>query len=89
MKFAGVDLDKRIDEQSPVSMGITGQHYSKGLSPFVRVSGIEIKMGLKYYNYRLDDLDTTYIPHGGKDSDVFCRVDLEPNFGWNTWNMES
>ena len=46
-------------------------------------------MGLKYYNYRLDDLDTTYIPHGGKDSDVFCRVDLEPNFGWNTWNMES
>lgn len=42
--MANVDLDKRIEEQTdPELVDVKGQQYSEGVSPYVRLSGVEVR----------------------------------------------
>lgn len=56
--MANVSLDLRLEDQvPPFLVDLKGEQYSEGLSPYVRLSGVQVDINLKYYNYRLNDTD--------------------------------
>ncbi|KAK9815684.1 hypothetical protein WJX72_008072 [[Myrmecia] bisecta] len=87
LELAGVDLDLPTNLQPGVKQPATsnallvGQSYSANTYPKVRVSGVEIIVNLKYYNYKLEPNRES---SGSNKNNVICIMELEPRLQWTT-----
>ena len=81
LDIAGVELDKRLDEQSPeFSNDITGFNGAGDdidKYPYLRTSGVRLNIKVKYHNY---NLHKDNIKIGSKDT--YAIINVEPKIGW-------
>ena len=82
LDLAGIDLDKRLDEQddkfTEEIQGFNGAGNDTNTYPYVRTSGLRLNIKVKYHNYFLDkDIHTNI---GNKD--VYAVINVVPRLGW-------
>ncbi len=81
LDIAGVELDKRLDEQSPKFAndiaGFNGAGDDIDKYPHVRTSGVRLNIKVKYHNY---NLHKDHINIGSKDT--YAIINVEPKIGW-------
>ena len=81
LDIAGVELDKRLDEQSPEFAndiaGFNGAGDDIDKYPYVRTSGVRLNIKVKYHNY---NLHKDNIKIGSKDT--YAIINVEPKIGW-------
>ena len=82
LDVAGVDLDKRLDDQPNPG---TVSEAAKGVNDFyprARLSGVNIIMSFEYYHRALAPYPYTEatLP---KSDDVICLVEVEPQYVWS------
>ena len=81
LDIAGVELDKRLDEQSPKFAndiaGFNGAGDDIDKYPHVRTSGVRLNIKVKYHNY---NLHKDNINIGSKDT--YAIINVEPKIGW-------
>ena len=81
LDIAGVELDKRLDEQSPEFAnditGFNGAGDDIDKYPYLRTSGVRLNIKVKYHNY---NLHKDNIKIGSKDT--YAIINVEPKIGW-------
>lgn len=82
LDLAGIDLDKRLDEQddkfTQEIQGFNGAGNDTNTYPYVRTSGLRLNIKVKYHNYHLDkDIHTNI---GNKD--IYAVINVVPRLGW-------
>ncbi len=82
LDLAGIDLDKRLDDQgdkfTEEIQGFNGSGNDTNTYPYVRTSGLRLNIKVKYHNYFLDkDIHTNI---GNKD--VYAVINVVPRLGW-------
>lgn len=82
LDLAGIDLDKRLDDQgdkfTEEIQGFNGAGNDTNTYPYVRTSGLRLNIKVKYHNYFLDkDIHTNI---GNKD--VYAVINVVPRLGW-------
>ena len=81
LDIAGVELDKRLDEQSPEFAndiaGFNGAGDDIDKYPYLRTSGVRLNIKVKYHNY---NLHKDNINIGSKDT--YAIINVEPKIGW-------
>ena len=81
LDIAGVELDKRLDEQSPEFAnditGFNGAGDDIDKYPYLRTSGVRLNIKVKYHNY---NLHKDHIKIGSKDT--YAIINVEPKIGW-------
>ena len=81
LDIAGVELDKRLDEQSPEFAnditGFNGAGNDTDKYPYVRTSGVRLNIKVKYHNY---NLHKDNIKIGNQDT--YAIINVEPKIGW-------
>jgi hypothetical protein len=82
LDLAGIDLDKRLDDQgdkfTEEIQGFNGAGNDTNTYPYVRTSGLRLNIKVKYHNYHLDkDIHTNI---GNKD--VYAVINVVPRLGW-------
>jgi len=81
LDIAGVELDKRLDEQSPEFVnditGFNGAGDDIDKYPYLRTSGVRLNIKVKYHNY---NLHKDNIKIGSKDT--YAIINVEPKIGW-------
>jgi len=82
LDLAGIDLDKRLDEQgdkfTEEIQGFNGAGNDTNTYPYVRTSGLRLNIKVKYHNYHLDkDIHTNI---GNKD--IYAVINVVPRLGW-------
>jgi len=81
LDIAGVELDKRLDEQSPEFAndiaGFNGAGDDIDKYPYLRTSGVRLNIKVKYHNY---NLHKDNIKIGNQDT--YAIINVEPKIGW-------
>jgi len=81
LDIAGVELDKRLDEQSPEFAndiaGFNGAGDDIDKYPYLRTSGVRLNIKVKYHNY---NLHKDNIKIGSKNT--YAIINVEPKIGW-------
>lgn len=82
LDLAGIDLDKRLDDQgdkfTEEIQGFNGAGNDTNTYPYVRTSGLRLNIKVKYHNYFLDkDIHANI---GNKD--VYAVINVVPRLGW-------
>jgi hypothetical protein len=82
LDLAGIDLDKRLDDQgdkfTEEIQGFNGAGNDTNTYPYVRTSGLRLNIKVKYHNYFLDkDIHTNI---GNKD--IYAVINVVPRLGW-------
>lgn len=81
LDIAGVELDKRLNEQSPEFAndiaGFNGAGDDIDKYPYLRTSGVRLNIKVKYHNY---NLHKDNIKIGSKDT--YAIINVEPKIGW-------
>ena len=82
LDLAGINLDKRLDDQgdkfTKEIQGFNGAGNDTDTYPYVRTSGLRLNIKVKYHNYFLDkDIHANI---GNKD--VYAVINVVPRLGW-------